>query len=458
VSGPGLARHWLRLRIAEHGGKSFLHMQAGDWTYAQLVAAMDAWQERLRAAGVAPGDGVAVLSDYSCEAIALFLALAENRNLVVPVATPVEDEVRDRLDLMHVEWVVRLRGDGTIERQPPGGERHSLLAQLAGTGNAGLVLFSSGSTGKPKAMVHDLTRLLDTYRERRARSLTLMVFLMFDHIGGLNTLFTALASGASMVIPDKRDPDEVCALIARHGVAVLPASPTFLNLVLMSGAAGRHDLGSLRIITYGTEPMPEGLLQRLRAAFPRVKFVQTFGTSETGISHTTSKSSDSTLLKLEDPNIEHRIVEGELWLRSGTQILGYLNHAMDSFTPDGWFKTGDLVEEAGDGYLKIVGRRKELINVGGEKVLPPEVESVLLEMPEISDCLVRGEANAITGQIVCAQVVLSASGDPATIRQRVRLHCRQRLAPYKIPAKVTVVDRTAFGERFKKMRIQAADR
>ena len=147
-----------------------------------------------------------------------------------------------------------------------------------------------------------------------------------------------------------------------------------------------------------------------------MKLIQTFGTSETGITHTTSKSSDSTLLKLDDPEVEHQIVDGELWLRSRTQILGYLNHASTAFTADGWFKTGDLVEPAPDGFLRIAGRRSELINVGGEKVLPGEVEAVLLEMPEIADALVGGEPNAITGQMVVARVVLAPGADPATIR------------------------------------------
>lgn len=106
------------------------------------------------------------------------------------------------------------------------------------------------------------------------------------------------------------------------------------------------------MITYGTEPMPDSLLLKLKTFFPRVKFLQTFGTSETGISQTTSKSSDSTFLKIDDPNTEIKIVRGELWIRSKTQVMGYLNSSLERFTEDGWFKTGDLVEEASDGYIK----------------------------------------------------------------------------------------------------------
>jgi acyl-CoA synthetase (AMP-forming)/AMP-acid ligase II len=257
-----------------------------------------------------------------------------------------------------------------------------------------------------------------------------------------------------MVIPESREPERVAELVARYRAAILPASPTFLNLLLLSGAAQHFDLSSLKFITYGTEPMPESLLARLRSTFPRTRFLQTFGTSETGISQTTSLSSASTLLKLDDPNIEHRIVDGELWLRSRTQILGYLNHSMESFTADGWFKTGDLVETAENGYLRIRGRTKEVINVGGQKVLPAEVESVLLEITDIEDCVVFGETNPITGQIVCAKVVLKPTATATTIRGTVRAFCRTRLDSYKIPVKVLSVSGPLFGARFKKQRAE----
>lgn len=146
--------------------------------------------------------------------------------------------------------------------------------------------------------------------------------------------------------------------------------------------------------------MPESLLVRLRTAFRKVKLLQTFGTGETGISQTSSSSSSSTLLLLDDPKIKHCIVKGELWLRSRFQILGYLNHSMESFTKNGWFKTGDMVEEVWDGFIRIKGRLEELINVGGQKVLPADVESIFKEMRQVEDCLVYIEPNPITGQIV----------------------------------------------------------
>ena len=451
---PAPSSHWLLERIAEHGEKIALHAAGGTATFAQLRAATDRSYARLEDEQVSSGEVVVLDADYGIDSLALLLALAANRNVIVPVTGLPVAEVEQRAAIVGAARVIQVRQAATTwQRRPPtGAQPHPMLARLAAEGHAGLVLFSSGSTGRPKAMVHDFDRLLESYRERRSRSLTLLVFLLFDHIGGLHTLLTSLASGTTLVIPQFRDPEHVGAAIARHRVAVLPTSPTFLNLLLLSDAVRRHDLGSLRIISYGTEPMPDALLRRLRAALPRVKFIQTFGTSETGIAHTSSKSSDSTLLKLDDPNVEHRIVDGELWLRSRTQILGYLNHASEAFTDDGWFKTGDLVETAEDGFLRVTGRRSEMINVGGEKVLPGEVESVVLELPEIVDCVAHGEPSAITGQFVAVRVVLAPGADPAAIRKRVRMHCRERLAGYKVPARVDIVPDTGISARFKKIR------
>jgi acyl-coenzyme A synthetase/AMP-(fatty) acid ligase len=275
---------------------------------------------------------------------------------------------------------------------------------------------------------------------------------MFDHIGGLNTLFNCLSIGSILTIPENRRPDHICYLIEKFKINILPSSPTFLNLLLIGKSFEKYDLSSLRMITYGTETMPESLLVKLKEVLPSVKLIQTFGTSETGIIKTTSKSSESTLMKIDDPDQEFKIVEGELWLRSKTQILGYINHNNESFTDDGWFKTGDLVEKFEDGYLRIVGRSKEVINVGGEKVLPSEIESVILELHEIHDCKARGVTNAITGQIVVVDVVINKDCISNEIKSIIRNHCRKKIDLYKVPAKINIVESIEFSDRFKKIR------
>ena len=394
---------------------------------------------------------VVILGDYSFYNLALFFALYENKNIIVPITSNIKKVQDDFIKESFCEIIIKTDERNLLIQDLKTTSSHNMIDNLIEKNSSGLILFSSGSTGKPKAMIHNLDTLIDSFKDKKEKSMNMLVFLMFDHIGGLNTVFNALCMGACLIIPKIKDAKTICELIEKYKIMVLPSSPTFLNLILISQEYKNYDLSSLRMITYGTETMPQSLLLKLKEVFPKVKFLQTFGTSETGISTTSSKSSNSLFMKLEDINGEYKIVENELWLRSKTQVLGYLNASMDSFTSDGWFKTGDLVEVDGE-YIKIIGRAKEVINVGGQKVLPSEVESIILEMEEISDCMVYGEKNAITGQTVVCDVVLNKNIE--NIKKRVRVFCKDRLDAYKIPTKVNVVDKTNFSDRFKKIRIK----
>ena len=392
---------------------------------------------------------VVILGDYSFYNLALFFALYENKNIIVPITSNIKKVQDDFIEESFCQTIIKTDEKNLLIQNLKTTFSHNMIDNLREKNSSGLILFSSGSTGKPKAMVHNLDTLIDSFKDKKEKSMNMLVFLMFDHIGGLNTVFNALCMGACLIIPKIKDAKTICELIEKYKIMVLPSSPTFLNLILISEEYKNYDLSSLRMITYGTETMPQSLLLKLKEVFPKVKFLQTFGTSETGISTTSSKSSNSLFMKLEDINGEYKIVENELWLRSKTQVLGYLNASMDSFTSDGWFKTGDLVEVDGE-YIKIIGRAKEVINVGGQKVLPAEVESIILEMEEISDCMVYGEKNAITGQTVVCDVVLNKNIE--NIKKRVRVFCKDRLDAYKIPTKVNVVDKTNISDRFKKIR------
>ena len=392
---------------------------------------------------------VVILGDYSFYNLALFFALYENKNIIVPITSNIKKVQDDFIEESFCQTIIKTDEKNLLIQNLKTTFSHNMIDNLREKNSSGLILFSSGSTGKPKAMIHNLDTLIDSFKDKKEKSMNMLVFLMFDHIGGLNTVFNALCMGACLIIPKIKDAKTICELIEKYKIMVLPSSPTFLNLILISEEYKNYDLSSLRMITYGTETMPQSLLLKLKEVFPKVKFLQTFGTSETGISTTSSKSSNSLFMKLEDINGEYKIVENELWLRSKTQVLGYLNASMDSFTSDGWFKTGDLVEVDGE-YIKIIGRAKEVINVGGQKVLPAEIESIILEMEEISDCMVYAEKNAITGQTVVCDVVLNKNIE--NIKKRVRVFCKDRLDTYKIPTKVNVVDKTNFSDRFKKIR------
>jgi long-chain acyl-CoA synthetase len=314
------------------------------------------------------------------------------------------------------------------------------------------VLFSSGSTGKHKAAVHDLSALLKKFTVPRHCYRTL-VFLQLDHIGGVNTLFYTLSNAGAVVVSEGRTPRQVCEAIAMHRVELLPTSPTFLNLLLLSEEQQRQDLSSLKLITYGTEPMPERTLQKVNAAFPDVKLLQTYGLSELGILRSQSRENGSLWMRVGGEGFETRIVDGRLFIRASSAMLGYLN-APNPFDADGFFDTGDLAEIDGE-WIRILGRRSEIINVGGNKVFPLEVENTLLSLPNVEDVAVSGEPSPITGQIVVATIRLSEPEDAVAFKTRMKLYCADKLASYKIPARVRFLD-TLHSERFKKVRRNVA--
>jgi len=131
-------------------------------------------------------------------------------------------------------------------------------------------------------------------------------------------------------------------------------------------------------------------------------------------------------------------------------MLGYLN-APSPFTDDGWFMTGDAVEVDGD-FFRILGRASDLINVGGAKVYPAEVEGVIEELENVAEAAVSGEPHPFMGQIVVARVRLKAPAEPREVERLVRVHCRERLEAYKVPMRVEVVEGPLHTDRHKKSR------
>ena len=228
-----------------------------------------------------------------------------------------------------------------------------------------------------------------------------------------------------------RSPEMVCRAIEAHRVELLPTSPTFLNLLLVSGAHQRHDLSSLQLSPTAPRPMPEATLRRIHEALPDVTLQQTYGLSELGILRSKSKSSDSLWVKIGGEGFETRVVDGLLEIKARSAMLGYLN-ADSPFTDDGWFKTGDRVEVDGD-YYRILGRISEVINVGGAKVDPVEVEDALLQVDGVQDAVVFGEPHDLLGRIVVARVRLAEEEDPAAFRVTDAHRAGHHAAPLQDP-------------------------
>jgi long-chain acyl-CoA synthetase len=266
----------------------------------------------------------------------------------------------------------------------------------------------------------------------------------------LNTLLHIISSLGTVVTLNNRQPDEVCHAIQNYRVEILPASPTFLNFLLLSESYKKYDLSSLKFITYGTEPMSATTLSRLNESFPEVKLQQTYGLIELGVLRSKSKDSQSLWVKIGGEGYDTRVSDGLLEIKAESAMLGYLN-ADSPFTNDGWFRTGDAVEVDGD-YFRILGRKSEIINVGGEKVFPQEVENVIQEAGNVSEVTVRGEKHPFTGQIVCAQVRLSSPEEAKVAKQRIRRHCLSKLEKFKVPVKILFTEDGQMNDRMKKKR------
>lgn len=438
-------------RFAAAGAAPAIVWNDREYSYAWLIEALESWRGRLSAAEIAAGDVVALTADFSPHSTAALLALWERGCIVVPMSRAVAGQRGELLATAEADADFNITSDDTADftRLGRGASRHPIYQPLRDAGSPGLVLFSSGSSGKAKGIVHDARRLLEKFKTPR-HAKRMIAFLSFDHIGGINTLLHVLSNGGTVITVESRQPATVCAAIDRHGVRVLPTSPTFLNLLLLSGALDVFTLSSLDTITYGTEVMPEATLSRLHAKLPHVTLQQTYGLSEVGILRSKSESSDSLWVRLGGEGIETRIRNGMLEIKSPSAMVGYLN-APSPFTDDGWFMTGDVVDER-DGFFRIHGRCSEQINVGGEKVFPVEIEDVVLQMDGVIDVAVHGEPHAILGHIVVATVHLSAEETVPALRKRLIQFCRARMAPFKVPQKVIVSKGPLTGERFKKRR------
>jgi long-chain acyl-CoA synthetase len=420
------------------------------YSYDWLLKRYYHWENKIKKNLIKSGTVVVIEADFSPNSIALLLLLIEKNTIIVPISDTVRNK-NEFIDISEGEVIIQIgKNDKVNINRISNHSDNQIYKKLKARQHPGLVLFSSGSTGKSKASVHDITYLLEKFKTRR-HTFTTITFLLYDHIGGFNTLFYTLSNAGKIVAPIKRTASSILSLIEQHAVELLPTSPTFLNLILISEEYKKFNLSSLKIITYGTEPMPDTTLKKLNKIFPDIKFTQTYGLSEVGILRSKSKSSNSLWVKIGGEDYKTRVVDGMLEIKSKSSMLGYLN-APSPFTDDGWFKTGDSVEVDGE-YIKILGRKSEIINVGGEKVYPQEVENIILKIPLVKDVFIYKESNQIIGNIVCADVLLnSVTENRDQIRKDIKSFCLKNLEPYKVPIKINFVQNQVHSSRYKKKR------
>ena len=421
------------------------------FTYGELVDAVARSRAFIEDRGIRRGDVVVTVGDYSPEMFAFMLALVHNGNVLAPLTRESVVEKDVVMEIAEAGWFVDFQPAlEDIQVEATGRTAtHALTRGLVDRDAAGLLLFSSGSTGTPKGILHDWDRMASKFEQPRT-PMVAICFLMLDHFGGINTLLSITSSLGTVVTV--RDRSVNCDLRDdRRTPGRGPSTtPSFLNLLVRSGAHDRFDLCSLRLITYGTEVMPEATLPRLHDVFPTVRLQQTYGLSELGVLRSKSRDDGSLWVRIGGEGFATKVVDGILWIKSDYAMLGYLN-APTPFDADGWFCTEDRVEVDGD-WFRILGRVTDLINIGGQKVYPAEVEDVILELDNVEDVAVFAEANALLGSIVVARIV-TATPEPANqLKKRVRKACAARLAAFKVPTKVVLADEPLYSARHKKQR------
>ncbi|PJE11298.1 MAG: acyl-CoA synthetase [Mycobacterium sp.] len=414
----------------------------------------------LAAAGVTPGDRVAVVDAASLLSIASLLGAARmgaTPALMNPALTPAE--LRALLDNAGCCPVV-VAGEAFVDRLPAEataltaadliGTEARIPAETAATeaDRAAMVLFTSGTTGLPKTVeigsLQLATRLNRTSQPFAPDTppTPVMMCVPYFHVGGSLGLLASLYSGNTLVVQRRFDAAEWLRLVAEHRVTGMFLVPTMLHRILDHPDFPVTDLSSLAAVTYGAAAAPSALMRRALAELPHVAFTNVFGQTETLGTYANLTPQDhqdparAGSVGRPLPGVQVRVVDpasgadvqpgavGELWVNSPVN------------TVEGWLRTGDLGRLDADGYIFPTGRLRDTINRGGEKFGPIEVEEALRSHPAISDVAVAGVSDDELGQRVGAAVVTRA---PVTLEE-LRAHCRDTIAYFKLPERLAVVD------------------
>ena len=293
--------------------------------------------------------------------------------------------------------------------------------------------------------MHDFIPFISRYDTPRP-PLKALSFLLFDHIGGINTFLHMLFNEGTIVSIQDRTVRKVLEISRKFDIELLPTTPTFLRLLSLYPDLRNKFPNSIKIISYGTERLDEITLKILCKELPHVDFRQTYGMSELGILRIKSYARDSLFMKVSGEGVNTKIVNNILYVKSKNRMLGYLN-AESPFDKDDWYCTKDIVEVNENNFLRITGRDSDVINVGGIKFMPSEVELLCLKFPNIKHIKIYGKNNPITGQHVEALVEPSSKDfSKAKFRDFIKLNLPNHMRPLKI-----LVRNITLSHRFKKI-------
>jgi len=307
------------------------------------------------------------------------------------------------------------------------------------------ILFTSGTTGVPKMVVHTFETLTGAIKRSGALAGPLVWATFYDvrRYGGLQILLRALTGGGSLVLSSPGE--AVPAFLARakeHGVTHITGTPSHWRQALMGSAARSVSPVYARL---SGEIADQAIIEHLQETYPHAKVAHAFASTEAGVAFEVADGKagfSASLLGQNESGVHLKVVDDTLRIRSPRTALHYLGRNGESLLdPDGFVDTGDVVEERGDRFY-FVGRRGGIINVGGLKIHPEEVEAVINRHPSVRMSLVTGRRNPIMGTIVAAEVVLTSEGtalDPGAVestKSEILAACRSSLAAHKVPASI----------------------
>lgn len=443
---------WLNDRLKEFSKNIAIISDDVEFSYAELVERINYYRTELTNCGIKSGHKVIVISEFSFESVSLIIAIITMKCVYIPISAESNIELRKIKKISGCDWEVSFNNENRMTIKSEITEvKAQLIENISKENEAAMVLFSSGSTGEPKGIVYRLDKTLSKFIEKKRPTIAIP-FLLMDHFGGFNTIMALLSSGSQIITISQRSVDTVLNAIEKHNVELFPTTPSFLSMIVASELWQNKDLSRLKRITYGTEIMPKTLLNRVSKIFPHCTLQQTYGLSEVGVLRTRSKSNNSIGIEIGGPGFDFEIRNNILWIKSEYSMEGYLN-APSPFDNNGWMNTQDVVELDGE-FIIIKGRNSDIINVGGQKVYPSEVEDAILEINEIEDVVVYGEENILLGQSVACRVKCRPLEDneKRKLKKRIRTFCKSKLAPFKVPVRIQFTSGEIVSPRQKKIR------
>jgi long-chain acyl-CoA synthetase len=323
-----------------------------------------------------------------------------------------------------------------------------------------VLLYTSGTSGRPRgamlshrALLANIDQSSQTRPAPVNRNDTVLGVLPLSHVYGLNAVLgQVLLQGATLVLSKRFDAEDTLRLVATEKVTCVPVAPPVISAWVDRADAAEH-LASVRTLLSGAGPLSEELVRRFEERIG-VQVEQGYGLTEAAPIVTSTVGSPvhkpgSAGRAL--PGVELRVVDsaggdagvedpGEILVRGANLFSGYWPDGAQMPPPEGWLRTGDIGLLDADGDLFVVDRVKEIVIVSGFNVYPSEVEVVVYEVEDVSECAVIGIPDERTGEAVHAFVVATDPGRAADLSATVRTHCEQRLARFKVPATIDVVD------------------